>query len=304
MSTYLPEKTLLRSNSYPLARADQEIGRLVPTDSEQPMEKLKEQYRAQGYLWLKGILDREEVLNFRRLYFERLWSSTGLLAEGSDPTEGVYSGKPISAAWSRGMQMEAERWPEYEAFCHSPRIVKFYEAFLGGEVHLLKRKIIRYNVPGSSSCTPGHYDLIYLRGGSDTVCSSWIPFGDVPVEMGGLVYLEGSDALGRKMEAEFARKNADLPPEERINAYNKNMVEGGWIGKDLTALADINKGRWLIADYEAGDMVVHSPYIIHSATENFDARKHLRLSTDIRYQLTTDCIDPRWNNHHAYDDNL
>jgi len=151
--------------------------------------------------------------------------------------------------------------------------------------------------------TGGHYDLIYLRGGTEHICTSWILIGDTPVEIGGLIYLEGSDAWGRKLEAEFKEKNKDLPPEERVSAYNKNM-KTGWLYLDLATLADEVNARWLVADYEAGDMLVHSPYIIHASTMNIDPQKHIRLSTDIRYQLVRDEIDVRWNNHWSFDDML
>ncbi|HEX4202925.1 MAG TPA: phytanoyl-CoA dioxygenase family protein [Ktedonobacteraceae bacterium] len=296
-------ETPLVSNGYPLTRSEQGISWLVPSDPSRPLEALREQYREQGYLWLRGILNRERVLAFRRRFFEA-YASTGLLAEGTDPSAGIFAGNFVSHEVRQRLLMEIVRWPEYEAFCLAPEIIGFYEKFFGGKVHLLKRKIIRYTAPGDKNCTPGHYDLIYLRAGSDSVCSSWIPLGDIPVEMGGLAYLEHSDALGRKMEAEFTAKNATLSPEERISAYNKNMSAGGWVGKDLAALADLIQGRWLLADYAAGDMVVHSPYMIHGSTENHDPLQRMRLSTDIRYQLQGDKIDPRWNHDHFVGDNL
>jgi ectoine hydroxylase-related dioxygenase (phytanoyl-CoA dioxygenase family) len=111
--------------------------------------------------------------------------------------------------------------------------------------------------------------------------------------MGGLFYLEGSDAWGRQMEAEFNATNAHLPPEERISAYNRNMAETGWLTKDLPSLADRLATRWLAADYEAGDMVIHSAYMIHAATMNKSPSNRLRLSTDIRYQLLSDQADMR-----------
>jgi ectoine hydroxylase-related dioxygenase (phytanoyl-CoA dioxygenase family) len=133
--------------------------------------------------------------------------------------------------------------------------------------------------------------------------------------MGGLVYLEGSHAWGRKMEAEFSAQNAHLPPEERISAYNRNMSDTGWLTKDLPSLSNRLNTRWLCADYESGDMVIHSAYMIHAATENrsADRRMHLsteshsadgrmRLSTDIRYQLVADEIDPRWTRDWTPDD--
>ncbi|GLV55274.1 phytanoyl-CoA dioxygenase [Dictyobacter sp. S3.2.2.5] len=294
MSTRTREFTLM-SNGYQLSQTPQRLGWLEPTDPTLPMEQLRQKYRADGYLWLKGILNREAVQTFRRRFFAAMQVS-GLLAAGSDPEEGIYSGETTQKELAHRIFMEAHRWPEYEAFCTAPEIVHFYEEFLGGEIYLHKRKLIRYNVPGDARTTGAHYDLVYLRGGTDHLCSSWIPIGDIPVEMGGLTYLEGSDAWGRKMEAEFSLKNADLPPEERISAYNKNMREG-WLTNDLPELAERVNSRWLIADYECGDMVVHSPYMIHAATVNYNSGQRIRLSTDIRYQRKDDDIDMRWTNH-------
>lgn len=302
MTTHAFPQPLI-SNGYMLSTAPRRLGWLEPTSPDLPIERLREQYRAQGYLWLKDFLDHEVVLALRRRFFEPLRES-GLLAQGSDPVAGIYSGRPLAPDVAQQISIEMATSPEYLALCTSRRIWSFYEAFLGGAIYLHKRKLVRFTTPGDPFSTGGHYDLIYLRAGTDHICTSWIPLGDTPVEMGGLIYLEGSDALGRKMEAEFSRKNAYLPPEERISAYNKNMASGGWISKDLPALADLIDGRWLMANYEAGDMVIHSPYIIHAATENVDTRRRIRLSTDIRYQLASDAIDPRWANDYAADDHL
>lgn len=185
MSTRVVDAPLV-SNGYPIARSNQEIGWLVPTDPSRPMAELREQYRAQGYLWLKGILDRQRALAFRKRFFET-YLSTGLVAEGTDPVAGIFSGNPGSREATSQLLMDIVRWPEYEEFCLHPEIINFYEEFLGGAVHLLKRKIIRYNTPGAKDCTPGHYDLIYLRAGSDSVCSSWIPIGGRPGQHGAYV---------------------------------------------------------------------------------------------------------------------
>ena len=49
------------------------------------------------------------------------------------------------------------------------------------------------------------------------------------------------------------------------------MSEGGWVSKDLPDMADRFNTRWLIADYEAGDVVLHSPFMIHASTTNQSA---------------------------------
>ncbi len=266
------------------------------------MAALRQQYRAQGYLWLKGVLERKEILSFRGRFFEAM-APTGMVADGTDPVDGIAADGPSNQELHSKLLMEFVRTAAYEAFCLQPRVWQFFEEFLQGPVYLHKRKIIRSTTPRSAFSTPAHYDLVYLRGGTDTVCTSWIPIGDIPVEMGGLVYLEGSDRVGRQMEAEFAAKNGDLSPEERISAYNKNMAEGGWVTKNLPEMADRFNTRWLMADFEAGDMMVHSAYMIHAATANMDARR-MRLSTDIRYQRVRDEIDARWANHWTIGDML
>jgi ectoine hydroxylase-related dioxygenase (phytanoyl-CoA dioxygenase family) len=278
----------------------------VPTDPTRPRTELWEQYRTQGYLWLKGLLDRDEVLALRRRYFAAfVEAGLPLIAPGSDPVEGLYDEGTERAdpGLYRKVLVEIVRWAEYEAFCLATPIRRFYEMFLGGAPYLHKRKLLREGRPGGRHCTGAHYDLIYLRGGTDRLCTSWIPIGDVPVERGGLVYLEGSDAWGRRTEAQFSALNRDLPPEQRISAYNQNM-KTGWLSNDLGALADELDTRWLIADYEAGDMVVHSPYMVHASTMNVDPTKRIRLSTDIRYQRVRDEIDARWANHWSFDDML
>lgn len=291
----------LRSNGCTLSSAEDRLGWLQPSDPAEPVPALRERYQQQGYLWLKGLLDRDSVLRFRRRYFEAM-RDTGLLAPGTEAVEGIYSGE--AERKGKTGTYEIVRWAAYEAFCLSEPIWQFYEAFLGGAVYLHKRKLIRLGKPGQERCTGAHYDLTYLRGGTDNLCTSWIPIGDCTVEMGGLIYLEGSDAFGRQKEAEFSRINAHLPPEKRISAYNENMTRSGWLTEDLPALADKLNTRWLIANYEAGDMLVHSPYMIHASTENVSSDNRMRLSTDIRYQLVSDKIDQRWAQDWNPDDGL
>jgi hypothetical protein len=76
------------------------------------------------------------------------------------------------------------------------------------------------------------------------------------------------------------------------------------MSKDLSALASLIDGKWLLANYEARDMVVHSSSMIHASTVNFDAQQRMRLSTDVRYQLQSEKIDPRWAKDYQPNDNL
>ncbi len=292
----------LTSNGYPLEINRARLGWLAPSNPRWPIAHLREQFEVQGYLWLKGILGAKAVLEFRRRYFEAM-RPTGLLAPDSPAVEGIYSGGGEDFEAVHRTLNQVVRWPEYQDFCLSAPLVKFYEAFFDDKVHLHQRKLIRHNKPDDPHCTGSHYDLTYLRAGSDRLASSWIPLGDVPVEMGGLLYLEGSETIGRKLEAEFQTATAALPPEKRRSAY-QSPGDTGWFSLDLAKVAREYKTRWLMANYEAGDMVVHSPYILHASTTNQSTTGRMRLSTDLRYQPATENLDPRWNNHWSSDDGL
>jgi hypothetical protein len=69
------------------------------------------------------------------------------------------------------------------------------------------------------------------------------------------------------------------------------------ITADLPALADEYDARWLVADYAAGDVVIHTAHTVHAALDNVDPDGTTRLSTDIRYQLSSAPVDARWQSH-------
>ncbi|TCC20632.1 phytanoyl-CoA dioxygenase family protein [Kribbella sindirgiensis] len=254
---------MLTSNGYVLD--EQRLGELVAVPEEERGDRAQLRARLQrdGYLFLTGLLDPAAVLAFREYYF----GLTGSAADG--------------ASYRKVLFEEIVPGPEYAAFCAQPALKGWFEWFLGGEPFLHRRKIIRQTAPGENgigTATQAHYDLVYLRGGSDQVLSAWIPLGDCPVSRGGLTYLEGSHHRVLEEEAAGRLKR----PAASITA-------------DLPALAAQYDANWLVADYRAGDVVVHTAHTVHAALDNVSTE--LRLSTDIRYQRADDAIDDRWQNH-------
>jgi ectoine hydroxylase-related dioxygenase (phytanoyl-CoA dioxygenase family) len=293
----------LAANGKILSMAPERFGYLTPTDPNIGVGAIRRLYEANGYVWLKGFLPRNEVIEFRGWVFAHL-AKTGLIEQGTDVRYGIASAAELENRAADRCLMSLVRSTAYEGFCAQPRIAHFMDEFLSGISYLHKRKIMRFVRPGTATVTPAHYDLVYLRGGTSRVVTTWIPIGDTPLEMGGLVYLEGSHAIGLKMEREFSERNKHLSPEEQVSAYNRNMTEGGWVSKDLPEMAERFNTRWLTANYEAGDIMLHSPFMIHASTTNQDKGRRLRLSTDIRYQNVDDEIDVRWNNHWSLGDML
>ncbi|WP_043350464.1 phytanoyl-CoA dioxygenase family protein [Beutenbergia cavernae] len=283
---------MLTSNGYVLDESPTRLGRLapVPAADRSDRDALWNRLRRDGYLYLPGFLDPATVLDFRRFYFSRL-DGTGLVRTGTDPLWGIAGdGEPDRAKLRHALFSDLVPSDEYAAFCTQPAIRDWFAWFLADDVHLHRRKILRHTRPGEAgigTATQAHYDLVYLREGTDRVLSIWIPLGDTPERLGGLTYLEGSHHVTLAEEREGRLKR----PAASITA-------------DLPSLADAHDTRWLTTDYRAGDVVVHSAYIVHAALDNVDDAGHMRLSTDIRYQAASDPIDWRWQNHWHADDGL
>lgn len=276
---------MITSNGYVLDESPQRMGRLdpVPANERQDRDTLWTRLRRDGYLYLTGHLSPDLVTDFREHYFSKL-EGAGLTVPGSDPRLGLGAAGDVDRARVREVLFgDIVPGAQYEELTGHPEIRGWFKWFLGGTVHLHKRKIIRHIRPGEAgigTATQAHYDVVYLREGSDRVLSMWIPLGDCPIEMGGLAYLEGSHHWAMARE----REDGGRHPAASITA-------------DLPGLAEEHDARWLLADYRAGDVMIHSAYIVHGATDNVDAESRIRLSTDIRYQLESEPIDWRWQEH-------
>lgn len=121
------------------------------------------------------------------------------------------------------------------------------------------------------------------------------------------MYLSTGKELGQQIEADFDARSAAFPQSERINAYNVNMAEHGFLSNDAGAfLANEagGKGKWLVSDFEAGDVVFHDPYMVHGSTSNQDEQGRIRLSTDLRFAELGSDFDQRWMQDWKPDDGL
>ncbi len=275
------------SNHYLLDDRPTRLGRLTPVPPGERRDRtaMLARIARDGYAFLPGFLDPALVLDFRAYYFASL--APAGLRETSTAADEVDRPTLRQVLFD-----EVVPGPEYDRLCRTAAIVDWFGWLLDGEVHLHRRKIIRHTRPGETGvglATQAHYDLLYLRQGSENVLSMWIPLGDCPVERGGLAYLEGSHHWIRAEEEAAARRGLPRRPAASITA-------------DLPGLAEERDARWLIADYTAGDVVVHCAQIVHAALDNVDDR--VRLSTDIRYQRADEPIDARWQEHWSDTDGL
>ncbi|RAL11508.1 uncharacterized protein BO97DRAFT_370447 [Aspergillus homomorphus CBS 101889] len=301
---------------------------LRPSDPNLPLEELRKRYDEDGYLFLKQVLPRADVLEARRRYFDYL-APTGVLKEGSDPVEGIFNptksaddypgigagaadgnGRPggESAAQfvDRAIEAHYKEW-YVDKICNHPDLYAYVAKFTGWGPDTLtfKRTLLRNNTPGTKPIGV-HYDQIFIRHGEPTSVTAWVPIGDVKINGGGLIYLENSDSVGQKIEDEFTTKakQAGLSEEEARSAFNSNMAATGLLSDTPAAFAKEHGRRWLVSAFEAGDVVLHKPHMIHASTINNDPDNVIRLATDLRFCDSSKPYDKRWMNFYRFNDGV
>lgn len=279
-------------------------------------EEMRARYERDGYLWVKNLIPREDVLDMREHYFTQL-SPTGILAPSTTPRSGIFNraNDPLAhqglggAPELKNLELldTIHATPFYRGFLTHPALRGFVRGFMSWRREtLVGRAMLRHNCPGSLS-TGIHYDKLFLRGGSAEFLTAWVPIGDCAATGGGLMYLESSNPLGEELEAEFARNAERLSAEERVDAFNEHMMKDGFLSHDAEEFGRVRGGgrlRWLVGDYEAGDVVFHKPYMIHAATRNEDELGRIRLASDLRFYEEGADLDQRWLKVWTHDDGL
>jgi phytanoyl-CoA hydroxylase len=191
----------------------EQVGALQKSSPDMPLEELRRRYSDDGYVYLKGLLPKEDVLKARAEYFSML-APSGVLKPGTQPVEGIfdadknpadYPGIGAGAAGGNGRPGEetAEQFVNLalqahyadwyrEKFCKHPVLKDFIARMTGwGDENTLavRRSLLRNNTPGNKAIGV-HYDQIFLRHGEPTSVTAWVPMGDVSLTGGGLIYLE------------------------------------------------------------------------------------------------------------------
>ncbi|KAL8800001.1 MAG: hypothetical protein Q9182_005482 [Xanthomendoza sp. 2 TL-2023] len=290
----------LRSNQGSYVNSSS-TGWMRSTLLDTPLEELRARFNSEGYIWVKNVIPREEVYDMRE-HSPR----DGIFNTSSDPTahQGI-GGVPIES--TNHLLDAAHADPVYRTFLAHPSLRAFIRNFTGWkQERIVDRAMLRHNCPGSHS-TGIHYDQYFLRDGDDEFLTAWVPIGDCAATGGGLMYLENSTSLGQELENDFLRKAQHLPKEERVDAFNKFMSKDGFMCHDAVEFQKMHKekvGRWLVGDYEAGDVVFHNPWMVHAATKNEDEKGRIRLASDLRFYEEGAKLDRRWMKVWTHDDGL
>jgi hypothetical protein len=231
-----------------------------------------------GYLLLRGLHRRDQVLEARRALLES-FAAEGGFDPRAELMDAVIDQQPrMNGGFFGGGDRTS--LPAFRAVVDGAPVMGFFESFLGERARTFDFKWMR--LTGRDGFTGAHMDIVYMGRGSANLYTVWTPIGDVPYDQGPLAVLVGSNRLEgyRKIRETYGRMDVD-----------RDHVDG-WFSNDPVELVERFGGRWATSEFKAGDALVFTMYTMHASLTNVSNR--FRLSADTRYQPLAEPADERW----------
>lgn len=255
------------------------LGELTASGADLEAADLRRRMERDGYLLLRGFADRQAVLAVRRAIVERI-AAEGWLAAGSDPPAARIDPRRT------GAPSVDSRLPAIVRFYDEQPFLPFFDRYFAAPAMRYPKILTRIKATGGR--TGIHFDNVYIGRGSARVLSCWLPWGDVEVAQGPLAICAGSH---RRAEFERLRRTYGRHDPDRDFVRGADNAPGHF-SFDLREVTERFGGRWLTANFRAGDALIFGRFTLHCALENTTNR--YRISSDSRFQPAADTVDPRF----------
>lgn len=232
-------------------------------------QALDEFYDEHGYLYLRGVLDRDLV----RGVAEQML--TGLIALGAAKPGTTLETLNIDS-FEAVDEIAMHDYVKYDEFWNHPSTLKVFEEIFGEPVFVFKSTTIRYYPSQARSAnpsfhylTPFHQDGFYIGPNKD-FRTMWVPLMPTSAGIGGTALVDGSHKLGpceHVVTEEFRRFGypvRGIPPE----SFGDQPL--------------------LFSSMKPGDLLVFHALLCHKSLPNVSDPGAMRMSMDTRVQpLTT-----------------
>jgi hypothetical protein len=242
---------------------------------EEP-EALRARFERDGYVLLRGAVDRDLMLDVRRAITE-VCRAHGWLDPEHDPMLAIPRIGPFVEGDPRHLEVydDIQRLECFHAVPHNESVRRCMTALLGDTAFPHPLSIARLMFPDNAEwTTPQHQDYPNNQGTYD-LYACWMPLAACSPEDGNLSILRGSHTLG------VAPLRAALGAGSRRAELDERYDELDWVGGDL----------------ELGDVLIFHSLTVHRSLPN--KGKAMRLSVDYRFQrqgeaLTEGCLKPHF----------
>jgi ectoine hydroxylase-related dioxygenase (phytanoyl-CoA dioxygenase family) len=227
---------------------------------------LAQRMAADGYLCLRGLLDRDAV-HAARDAIASVLADDDVLASATPASDLVFrGGEPPDRGVLERAHKRINTLDAFTALSEQPGIRAVMSVLLGDAVRTHARKICRVKYPHDSYDIVGpHQDFWYVKGAEETY-TCWTPLTDTSAALGGLAVRPGPQSGG------------PTPHAQRADSRFHGVDDDG------------DPRAWAWSPMRVGDALVFHSLTVHAGLPNTSA--HVRLSVDYRYQRAGAPMDP------------
>jgi len=214
----------------------------------------------EGYLHFRGLLP-DSLLTPVRAFTREAFAKFGWVQADQDNApvmQAVPDAKLAGRAWDDRdwvqFQLHFSKHPDFLALAEAPIVMETLAAIMGEEAWLASMNFCWIQLPGCpEQTTLPHQDEWYLPH-CDSMWTMWVPLVDMPLDVGPLGVVPGSQKLSVK---------------DHFTAFSGLQVEP--------------KVEWSSNEVRAGDVVFFSSRTIHCAWSNVSPTL-AQVSAEIRYE--------------------
>ena len=238
---------------------------------------LRQRMADEGYLLIRGLHDRSQVLQARHYILEELLARSIIKADAA-LTEAMFNTDHSPAASTSAVTNETLAQSEtVTAVVKGLPVMAFFKRLLGTEVTSFNYRWLRTAGTGASS--PIHCDKVFMGRGSKNLYTCWTPLCDISLNMGPLVLCLQSHQF-KTIRQSYGQCDVD-----------KDLIAGHF-SEDPRELVDRFGGHWATSEFQAGDAIVFDMHMLHASLVN--TSDSVRISIDTRYQPADEPVDERW----------
>ena len=243
-------------------------------------EKLRQTLNDNGYLFLRNVIEKNDITKARNDIFEKLKN----VDELEDPfTEGIWSGR------SRRDELHKDRGVFWEEVSNTESLRKITN---GNNLESVFSRIFGISSIGfdfiflravsGGKFTHMHCDAGFFTRKTQKVLTCWLVFTDITIDKGPLFIIEGSHKFS---DIKTKYKGFDVDIHKHMKAT---------IDTNPITFAQERNTKILTTQFNPGDALIFGMYTVHGTFENYANDKKIRLTCDIRFQPNNELKDPRY----------
>ena len=243
-------------------------------------EKLRQSLNENGYLFLKNVIEKNDITKARNDIFEKLKN----VDELEDPfTEGIWSGR------SKRDELHKDRGVFWEDVSNTESLRKITN---GNNLKSVFSRIFGISSIGfdfiflravsGGKFTHMHCDAGFFTRKTQKVLTCWLVFTDITIDKGPLFIIEGSHKFS---DIKTKYKGFDVDIHKHMKAT---------IDTNPITFAQERNTKILTTQFNPGDALIFGMYTVHGTFENYANDKKIRLTCDIRFQPNNELKDPRY----------